>query len=320
MEPLERSRTEGTIMALLYPAFFSGEMIVGLLDFRDNSGIEETEFDKIVDDMDERGLIRAATMGYGYKITPAGILYAENNKLVPDETIVTNRNARTTILDELAKVYANEGKLGSMHFQTIADNAGIDSKVIVYNMIMLEEAGYANAVTAGFSSITNTGLDAVTEWKKRLEIVSNFEHISKLKPQLRGVKLQDLIAEIAEGQGWEKEVSVKTSNEELDIVIYRGRDFFLVECKWEKEPIETKDLREFYAKLATRDGVKGMFISMSGFTGGAKEAVLAYMNNRSILLFGEGDVNSLVYENVILEDLINEKLKQLLTKKAILVK
>ena len=157
-------------------------------------------------------------------------------------------------------------------------------------------------------------------WKESQAVVDMFEEISKMKPQPRGVRLQDLVAEIAEHQGWNKEVSVKTSNEEIDVIIYQGRDFFLIECKWEKNPIEAKDIRDFYAKLAKRDGVKGIFISMSGFTAGAEEVVLDFMGDRTVLFFGLEDIRSLIYENVSLEDLINEKYKQLVTKKKVLYK
>ena len=137
MELNEQSKAiEESILGFLYPAFFNREMKIGLLEFRDSSGISEQEFDKIVDALANKELIRAFAAGYSYDITPAGILLAEEKNLVPYETIKENRNARTNILDELAKVYENEGKLGSIHFQTIADNTNINSTLIVYNIIL----------------------------------------------------------------------------------------------------------------------------------------------------------------------------------------
>ena len=112
---------------------------------------------------------------------------------------------------------------------------------------------------------------------------------------------------------------MKTSNEEIDVVIYHDREFFLVECKWEKEPLETKEIGAFYSKLAKREGVKGVIVSMSGFTKGALKEVLSHMGDRAMLLIGPADISSLVDQNVSLEESINEKYTQLVTKLKVLV-
>lgn len=269
--------------------------------------------------MEHAGLIKPYGPGYVYKIEPKGILFAEDNSIINSEMINLNRNARTQIIDECAKEFDLKGEYGSVHYQTIADTTGVDSYLIVKNVILLENLSILEPYASGFSKITEYGLEVVGKWRKEKEIVEEFERISKLQPQIRGIELQNVFANIADQQGWEKEVSVKTNNEEVDVIIFRDRDFFLIECKWEKNKTEAKVIRDFYGKLKLREGVKGIVLSISGFTKGAKESVISYVGDRSIILIGEKDIKSLIYAHKNLEELINEKYRLLITRREVLV-
>ena len=85
-------------------------------------------------------------------------------------------------------------------------------------MMFLESINLLKPDIPGCSKITDLGLERVREWKERLGLREDFECISKLEPHKRGLGIQDLFAEIASKQGWNKKVSVKTSNEEIDVM------------------------------------------------------------------------------------------------------
>src|SRR6476620_10253758 len=82
--------------------------------------------------------------------------------------------------------------------------------------------------------------------------VQRYQDIRSLPPHERGIQFQKLIAEIAKLQGWEQEEGVQTSNEEIDVIIYREREFYLIECKWLKEGVETKEVDVLHGKVSKR--------------------------------------------------------------------
>jgi hypothetical protein len=100
----------------------------------------------------------------------------------------------------------------------------------------------------------------------------------------------------------------------MDVIVYREREYYLVECKWEKVPVEAGVIREFYGKLGNRVDVRGIAVSMSGFAGGAVKQVRDYRNDRIILLFGPDDVRSMVYERVAFDELLNQKYRAFVTR------
>lgn len=119
-------------------------------------------------------------------------------------------------------------------------------------------------------------------------------------------------------QGWNTEGRVRTSNEEMDVIISREREFYLLECKWEKEPVESNVLRELFGKLSNRFDVRGIVLSMSGFTRGSEKQAHDYVGQRVILLFGPKDTESLIDGQTAFDDLLNVKYNQLISRKMVL--
>ncbi|MCA1709555.1 MAG: restriction endonuclease, partial [Actinobacteria bacterium] len=99
--------------------------------------------------------------------------------------------------------------------------------------------------------------------------------------------------------------------------IYRDREYYLVECKWVAEPVEAAVIRELKGKLDNRVDVRGIVISMSGFTSGAVVQSVEYTGQRVIILFGPEDVRALMGQENTFEVLLNEKYKALVTRKQV---
>ncbi len=115
-----------------------------------------------------------------------------------------------------------------------------------------------------------------------------------MRPQQRGREFENIIASIAQNQGWRQEEGVRTSHEEIDVILFRDHDYYLVECKWVREPTGAAVIRELIGKLTNRANVRGIVISMSGFTGGAEQQVTQDVGTREIVLFGPQDVKSMI--------------------------
>lgn len=314
---MDKYKIEQLVFSNLYSHYFSGTGQFNLDKIRDELGADNTAFWNLVDRMVHDGFIRPWTAGRNYKITTRGILYAEEHNLAPEQLAKENQRLRTQALDNLGQLYEEKGRLAVSHYSGLADEVGADEKVLTYNLLLLKDTGYVDQIANGTFRITHQGIDAVADWRKRRSLADEYEGLSNLKPQPRGRALQKLFANVVERQGWSQQEGVRTSHEEMDVILFREREYYLVECKWEKNRIEAPVIRELYGKLSNRVDVRGIVVSMSGFTEGSVVQAEDYAGQRVVLLFGPNDVRALVYEQTTFSNLLNEKYRKLITQRKI---
>lgn len=316
---IQRGEIRKAILASLYAAYFEAGGNANLREIRLAAQWDEHTFDRVVDELIDTGLIKGWTAGGNYRITPQGVIYVERQGLAGDGLILSNQRLRTDILDALATLYSDRGRLAGLHITQIASQTGVDGGRLAWNLHVLQALGYVETPT-GSTRITQMGLNAVSEWRDRVALAEQFEQIAQQSPHVRGISLQGLFGKIVSQQGWSQEESVRTSNEEIDLIVYREREYFLVECKWLKESVESSVIGGLYAKLHKRAGVRGIVVSMSGFTSGALEAVREYTDDHLIFLFGSEDIHSLIFGDQKFDDLLNEKFKELVMHKRVVFK
>lgn len=313
---MNQADIERILLERLYEPFFRERDGLNIDSIREELGIDETLFSNTVDEMCHKGLIRARAAGWFYEIDAIGAIKAENEGISPREMTKENQNIRTVVLDQLAKVYEKGGSFADAYFESMSRDLNIDVNLLVNNVQILEDLGYVESVASSYK-ITYTGLDAVKEWRQRSTFAEEFEQVSAQKPQPRGRSLQKLLAKVIEKDEWSQEEGIRTSNEEMDVIVFKEREYYLIECKWEKAPIEADVVRELFGKLSNRIGVQGIIVSMSGFTEGAIKQAIDYASQRVILFFGPDDVHSLIYVKSSFNELLNEKYQKLITKKKI---
>ena len=303
------------LLEKLYRAYFQEGEAVNLNEVRQELGVENTRFWNIVHRLTEEGLLKAHTMGGYFIIQPSGVIQAEEMNIAPESVKEENQHLRTLLLERLAIVYEEQGVYAGEHIETLAKEIDADSRLLALNLRVLSDLGYAESVEIGAYKITLQGLEAVQQWRERIRLGNEFEALSDLSPQARGRGLQKLLAKILEREDWLQEEGVRTTHEEMDIIIHKKREYFLIECKWEKEPIQAGVVRELYGKLSNRIGVQGILVSMSGFTAGAVGQVEEYANDRVILLFGKGDIQRVVYGEAPFEELLDQKYQEMITRR-----
>ena len=314
---MNQEEIEAIILQRAYDAYFQGGDPVNVNALNDELGVDQILFGNVVHQMRQQGLIRADTAGGNYMIQAAGIVKSEEQNLVAEEIKGGNQHIRTRVLEKLAKLYETSGEYADDYIDSMAQEFAVDIYVLANNLQVLEDLNYIETVALGSYKITPRGLKAVNEWRKVTGFVNEYERISTLNPQSRGRALQKLLAEVIEKYGWSQEEGARTSHEEMDVVIHKARDYFLIESKWEKEPIESPVVRELHGKLSNRDGVEGIIVSMSGFTSGAVEQAESYASSRKILFFGKEDVEQIIYQRASFDGLLDEKYQQLTTRRKI---
>lgn len=85
-------------------------------------------------------------------------------------------------------------------------------------------------------------------------------------PQHRGRQLEIILFGILKAEGLSPEHRVVSAGEEIDLAFTIDSHNYLVECKWEHDPLGLAPLRDFFGKVNSKaEGTFGVMLSMSGF-------------------------------------------------------
>ena len=97
--------------------------------------------------------------------------------------------------------------------------------------------------------------------------------------------------------------------EQIDGSFRLGHEYFLLEAKWHSVPLTADDIYGFQGKVAGKlYGTKGIFISMSGFTGPTADA-LVKGKALNILLFDEIDIKNSLHPRSSFVQVLYAKLR-----------
>ena len=308
---------EEAILRNLYNVNFGSGGQSSLSRLRDEEGFDEKTFRIKVDRMVEEGSISSRVSGGVYQIRIHGILRVENEGLVDDKLVSSNERVRFLTLEVLQKVRNERGPFATEHYTEISNETGVDKPILLVNLDVLEDLGWIEDSAAGLFKITRYGISALEQWRALRAVEVDFEEISKMPPQPRGRAFQKLFANVIGLQGWLQRESVRTSHEEIDVIVSKGREYYLLECEWLKDPSEMDLIQEVYAKIENRVVIHGIAVAMSGFSKGAVKQAERYSNKRPILLFGPEDVKSMINGQRTFDDLLDDKLNRLVDENKI---
>lgn len=314
---MDLSAVRSVILRVLYETYFRDDSPVDIDEIRKQLNINATILEEVTNKLESENLIRVRTAGPSYSITAQGILVAEEKGIAPRELITQNEHIRSTILDELVRIYDENRWYSDSHFEMLAKATGFDVYAVVFNLKCLHDLGYVKPVTYASYAPTEYGDEIVRDRRRRKELLSELARIETSIPQQRGRDFEKLFAKIMELSGWLCEEGVSTSHEEIDIFCHKNREYYLIECKWEKDAIEASVVRELFGKLGNRSEIRGILVSMSGFTAGAAEQVKDYANANLVFLFGHDDVNDLLLGKSLFDNLLDEKHHQLVTRRKV---
>lgn len=106
-------------------------------------------------------------------------------------------------------------------------------------------------------------------------------------PQQRGRDFEVLLVELLEIEGLCPKHGIVRVGEQIDISFAFGPHTYLVEARWKQSPSEPKELRDFHGKCqGVHVDVRGVFISVNGYTEGCAEALTKLAELRVVMLDG----------------------------------
>lgn len=313
---MDQPEIESAILNKLYGVQFEGCEETSLRTVCSEGGCDQKFFWNVVETLSSKDLIEAWASGGMYRLTPRGVLAVEERQLGSADVILENQGARSDFIVELAKHREIKGAMSTLDYRSVCSRSGIDKATVEKNLLLLCDLGYIESGALGTFKITQLGLSAVADWQSQNQIADEFKRISGMEPRSRGRALNKLLAQAIQEDGWISEDGVKTKHEEMDVVVHKHREYYVIECKWQKDPIEAGVIRELHGKLSNRAGVNGILASMSGFTKGAVDQVLAFAAGKPILLFGAKDIHAITHSEASFEQLLGDKYDCLVSQRS----
>lgn len=137
----------------------------------------------------------------------------------------------------------------------------------------------------------------------------NAEFLALLKeenPQKRGYRLEKVLKELFELFDLDPKASFRITGEQIDGAFsFEGTDY-LLEAKWQKAPVDAKELDSLAGKLSRKlENTLGLFLSINGYS---EDAVKAHSSGRRLVILMDGsDLMAVIEGRIDLVQLLLRK-------------
>lgn len=148
----------------------------------------------------------------------------------------------------------------------------------------------------------------VNEVQKRLSEI-NGEFIGLLaeeNAQKRGFKLEKVLKDLFDLFDLDPKASFRITGEQIDgAFTFEGTDY-LLEAKWQKDPVDAKELDSLAGKLSRKlENTLGLFLSINGYS---EDAVKAHSSGRRLIILMDGsDLMAVIEGRIDLVQLLLRK-------------
>lgn len=143
--------------------------------------------------------------------------------------------------------------------------------------------------------------------KKLKEINSEFiVLLTEENTQKRGYRLEKVLKELFELFDLDPKASFRIAGEQIDgAFTFEGTDY-LLEAKWQKAPVDAKELDSLAGKLSRKlENTLGLFLSINGYS---EDAVKAHSSGRRLLILMDGsDLMAVIEGRIDLVQLLLRK-------------
>lgn len=313
----------GAILTALYEAHFASPTGTGVTGLNQLAAERQLPTDgvwKAFGVLREGALAEDVAMGGLVRITSWGILAAEEQGLAPAGAVERNVATRKAVLEALADVYERSGDWAAEDWRALAQEHDIGEDAFLQNLRLLEDTGLIRGVTLREIQITLAGLDQVAQHRRRATLKDRYDALPQMDPQQRGLELEKLLEDLFSFGDWQVERDVRPAGEQVDLIIHREREYYLVEAKWEKDPVEPGRIREFSARLRERPpGTRGLFISMSSYTDEAVKAAQRVLPECLLLFLSRGDIEAILEGQASFDQVLDQKFEMAIKRREIIV-
>ena len=158
---------------------------------------------------------------------------------------------------------------------------------------------------------TETNAHAVIAPEKLSELKTRFLQISRLKPQERGYALEKFLYDLFDIYGFNPRPSFRIVGEQIDGSIEFEHEIYLIEAKWQTQPINQADLMVLDGRVAGHSGIgRGIYITAEGFS---QNGIDAYNRLRpsSIIGIDGRDLYFILEHGLPIDEVLRRKIRWL---------
>ncbi|NEA65305.1 restriction endonuclease [Streptomyces sp. SID12488] len=141
---------------------------------------------------------------------------------------------------------------------------------------------------------------------KLAALKDQFMELGKMENrQKAGLLFEPFLNELFHLFDLEPRLSYVLKSEQIDGSLTFDTDDYIIEAKWWKGPVEVQDVDKFDAKVRRKGkNALGLFISVNGFTAGAREE---YDKRTSFITMDGGDLFCVLEGRIALDELLRRK-------------
>jgi hypothetical protein len=128
-------------------------------------------------------------------------------------------------------------------------------------------------------------LPAALRLRELVDEYGRLQRLERMTPQRRGQRFNEFIAELLEYWGLERVEANVRGVGEIDVAFACDGTRFLLEAKWEERPVSFDPIAKLSRRITQRlVGIRGVFLSMSGYTREAQADMLRGQQPDMLLL------------------------------------
>ncbi len=147
-------------------------------------------------------------------------------------------------------------------------------------------------------------VDRQTIAKFKAELIQ----VSSLAPQARGYAFEAFLKRLFDAFGLAAQEPFRLRGEQIDGSFQLASEIYLLEAKWQGQPIGVADLHTFHGKIEQKAAwTRGLFVSNSGFT---EEGLAAFGRGKRVICVDGLDLYEMLDREIPLASVLERKVRR----------
>lgn len=131
--------------------------------------------------------------------------------------------------------------------------------------------------------------------------------VSSMPAQRRGYAYESFLKEVFDAYGLAGKPSFRLRGEQIDGSFQYCQETYLLEAKWQNEPVGAADLHTFHGKLGEKAAwSRGLFVSNSGFSA---DGLHAFGRGKRVVCMDGFDFSEMLRRRISFSDVISAKVR-----------
>jgi hypothetical protein len=143
---------------------------------------------------------------------------------------------------------------------------------------------------------------------KLVQLKTELISLSDLAPQARGYAFEKFLKQLFDAYGLAAQDPFRIRGEQIDGSFQFANEIYLVEAKWQGQPIGVAELHTFHGKIEQKAAwTRGLFVSNSGFT---DDGMVAFGRGKRVICMDGLDLHETLHREIPLNHVLERKVRR----------